>query len=512
MKNMDYEYSEEIDYPCVEDVYYGADSPPKQKWMKWTACILLCVTFVAIVISVDYENMTGSLFAFFNCCVTAVAIIKLANKGSLLSVFPIFFLIWLIMGFSLAPIYFSISFPDFTYNHIQALYKNVKLQMVVLCFLVPYLIVTFWSLKNAGPYKHTPRPAGNRLNFAVLMLFTFSAGAFAIIKITGLPGDGVAGTFLNYTMCIPFVLGLQITYMSKKRKIIIAIVFAGILFFFALANARRNAMIPIMSFMVGLFLLSKIKTRTKLTILVVLFFAFPAYMVIGNTVRTILGEVGYEDMAGRAKAMKEWKSVAKQSRWADSTFVRLFSTGGHSVVTMTPEEVPFLGFEPDRYLREMAISFVPGKILQGMKLYFSAKYVYNFNLNRYGFHLTEEHQVGISIIGHLWMLGGYPFIIGGAIFLGLMQWIVFAFINRSLRSRPEKGVFYAGFIMSTFMWMSGRDLIIVIRGLFWQVILAIAFYYIFIAPFLKRFNPEPVVMEYIDEGEYGDYEDIILEE
>jgi hypothetical protein len=477
------------------------DQPARPGWFKWMIWISLGFMLMGILVASGAYRFS-CLLAMVNCVITGWTMIKLAERRSLNILFPIAFLAWLVMGCSVAPNYYSIFKPDAVYQYSQLILGgNLKFQFVIFSFLVPYVLVTLWSMRKEVPYTQLSEKRARRLNIIVFALFVISALVFIFIQVLGLPGESYAGTFLNYTACVPLILGIHYRRMSKQFKIILVGYFLLMLFFFALANARRYALVPMLAFLLGIFFLSTVSNRTKIILILIMLFVFPAYMVIGNTVRYIFGEVGFEDLAYRAQVLKEWKYVAEQVSWADSVFGRFFFTGGHAVVTRTPEEVPFLGFDPGQYCLETAISLIPGKLKEHMTFFISAKYAYNFHLNDYGFELTEEHQVGISIFGHFWSIGGYPFMVIGGALLALMQWVVFGFVNRAFRKRPEKGLFYVSFILPTFVWMSGKGFIDVSRGLFWQMVLAVLFYIVFIWPFLSRAVQEE---ELIPEPFYGE--------
>lgn len=460
--------------------------PTSQIWFKWLTYISLGLMLLGILIGAGTDRLS-SLMAYLNCLVVGWTLVKLSQKRSICVLFPIAFLAWLIMGCSVAPIYYAIFNPEATYQYYQpVLFKNLKFQLAVFAFLIPYIMTTLWSMQREIPYIHLSEKRAQRLNLLTFLLFSLSALVFVFVQVFKLPGEGYAGTFLNYTSCLALILGIHIRAIRIHLKVLLLGYFAVLFFFFALANARRYALVPMLAFLLGIFFLSRVTTRTKVVILLIMLVLFPAYMVVGNTVRYLLGEVGFEDLGYRAQVLKEWKYVAQQVSWADSVFGRFFFTGGHAVVTRTPEEIPYLGFNPKRYFLETAISFIPGKLKEHMTFYIESQYAYNFHLNNYGFHLTEEHQVGISIFGHFWVLGGYPFMIVGGVMVALLQWAACSFVNRSFRVMPEKGLFYLAFLLPSFIWMSGRGFIAVLRGLFWQMVLAVLFYYVFIWPFLKR--------------------------
>jgi hypothetical protein len=502
METYDYQYTDSTD-PSYAGQEYPVDAAlPKPTWLKWLVRIGLVVIFLGILAGVRREHMAGTCLAFLNCLIGAIAIVRFANKRSLCCIIPIAFLTWLILGWGVGTIYFAIFLPDGAYGQASYLYQSIRLQTVILVFLIPYLAASFYMLRNEQPHAPLEARSAHRLNFWVLAFFSVVVSVFIIIKTFSLPGDSTAGTFLNYSASLPLLLGAQITLIRLKGKIFTIALFCLMLFFFALANVRRYAMVPILSFLMGFFLLSQVSTKVKLTILLIVLASFPAYVVIGNTVRTIIGTGGYEDLGYRLQVMKEWKGVAKRTPWTESVFGRLFFVGGHSVITRTPSERPYLGFDPSQYIKETAVSFIPGKVLPHMPIYLRARYMGNFILNNYGFHLTEEHQVGVTLLGHFWLLGGYPFIIIGAFAVAFLQWIFISIVNRALRRAPEKALFYLAFILTVMIWMPGRGFISAMRQLFWYLVLGTAFFYLFINPFLQKttYDSDDRNIQFLDEA------------
>lgn len=494
------EYLDEALPSYVQEVHPEDIAPPKPTWIKWLLTTGLFTIITVLFIGVHSEHLFGVFFALINCVIACIAIVKLANKRSLCSVFVITFITLPITGWCLGTIYFAIFLPD-----TEMLNGSVKLQAVILLFMTIYLTGIFYILRHEKPYIHIAESRCRRLNSVVLLLLFFTFGSFAVTKIWQLPGGGIAGTLYGYSYCTLFVVGAQATYMRRKDKLFILVLFGLLFFFFTLANERRYAIVPMLCFLIGLFFLSHIQTKTKLLILLLFFLAFPTYLVIGNTVRYFVGKGGYEDLGKSMHALKGWKYAAEKAEWMDSMFLRLFYSGGHAIITETPDSIPYVGFSPVEYIRETLIAFIPEKFMDRKEFEAGAKYAGNYVLNNYGiskFYITRKHQTGVTLLGHLWTLGGYPFIIAGAIILVLLQGIVFKVINRAVIWKPERALFLTACLLLSAIEMVGFDLINIMRLLFWRVVLAIAFYYVFIAPFLKQ----PGAEEDIEETGYGGYE------
>jgi len=479
-----YEHADELPFSYMQEVYPDDVAATKSGWVKWLIIIGLLTTGIAISIGVHPEHLVGVFLAFLNCLIVGVAIVKLVNKRSLCSLLVITFLLWPTIGWCLGTIYFAIFMPQ-----TELLNGSIKLQGVILVFLTLYLTLIFYILRDEKPYVDLAEPAGRRLNLVTLLFLLFTFAFFAVMKIGQLPGEGIAGTLFLYSYYIPLVVGIQAAYMRRGDKLFLIVLFGLIVFFFTVANRRRYAMTPIFSFLLGYFFLSRGRTKTKLLFVLILLLGFPTYMIIGNTVRYFVGKAGYEDLGRSMHALKGWRYAAGEAEWADTVFTRMFFSGGHAVITETPERMPYVGFSPAEYLKETAIAFVPEKFFDRIEFETNAKYAGNFVLNNYGiskFYITREHQVGVTSLGHFWLLGGWPAIIVGSLILALLHGLVFKIINRVLIRRPEMGLFLTACLLQSAIEMSGIDFINIMRLLFWRMVLAIGFYYVFIAPFLKR--------------------------
>ena len=482
-----YEHADDLPFSYMQEVYPEDVAATKPGWIKWLVIIGLLTIGVTISIGVYPEHLAGVCLAFLNCLIVGIAIVKLANKRSLCSLLVITFLLWPTIGWCLGTIYFAIFLPQ-----TELLNGSVRLQAVILVFLTLYLTLIFYILRDEKPYVELVEPAGRRLNLVTLLFLLFTFAFFAVMKITQLPGEGIAGTLFGYSFCVPLVAGIQATYMRRRDKLFLIVLFGLMVFFFTVVNRRRYAITPILAFLLGYLFLSRARTKTKLLFVLILLLGFPTYMIIGNTVRYFIGSAGYEDLGRSLHTLKGWKYAAGRTEWMEAVFARLFFSGGHAVITETPEPIPYVGFSPAEYLKETAIAFVPEKFFDRIEFEANAKYAGNFVLNNYGiskFYITREHQAGVTSLGHFWLMGGWPFIVVGSLILALLHGLVFKIINRALIRRPEMGLFLTACLLQSAIEMSGIDFINVMRLLFWRMILAIAFYYVFIAPFVKRLEP-----------------------
>ncbi|MBN1765531.1 MAG: hypothetical protein JW860_09765 [Sedimentisphaerales bacterium] len=450
----------------------------------------LTIVLVAILLTVPKEHKLGALLAFINCIIGSVAIYKMVCKQSLGCLIPAIFLGWKILGWCVAPIYFAIFMPDagygiFTWTPYLA--KDVKVQIIVLSFLIPYLLIIFMMMRHQVSYAPTSLQTARRTNLLVIIIFSVGTILYIATGRFVAEQQSYIDTVFKYTEWLPIVLGIQFTYMSRKIKIICLIIFIIRIAFFTLLNRRALAVMPVISLLTGLLLLSQMSRKTKMVIITSLLVVFPAYMVIGNTVRIVAGSLSGDIQYG-LHAMKQWKYIAQESPWAASTFGRLFFNGGHSILSRTPEEVPFVDFSPKQYLKEGVVVFLPSKFTGALQqqYYLEGIYAGNALLYSYGYQLRREYQVGVSILGHFWSLGGYPYIIIGGILVALLQGVIIFLINRATVRNPEKAVFCLALVLSPVFWMAGRGFIVSVRNLIWYYIFGIVFYYVFIHFFVNQ--------------------------
>jgi hypothetical protein len=164
-----------------------------------------------------------------------------------------------------------------------------------------------------------------------------------------------------------------------------------------------------------------------------------------------------------------------------STMERLFMDGGHNIITRTPEEVPCFPFDAGSYMKEMVISLAPGV------LFFEAEYRTNYHLLRYGFNIGPT-SVGISLVGHFWMLGTWLGVVFGGVLTGLTHGLGMFLIRRARQVSWAKGLIFCAIIITTMFDTFGEDFIQLFRMVIWRWMLA-ALIWIVIRMFIPQ-SPE----------------------
>jgi hypothetical protein len=253
-------------------------------------------------------------------------------------------------------------------------------------------------------------------------------------------------------------------------KIILGIFLPCFVFFYTLGNARLMAMMPTMLFIFGVLFASKISPKTKLIILVSLVLLVPIYLVIGNATRILTGSIGFENLGYRFEALKDWRQAAQQTTPLRALFGRLFFTAGHTIIIETPEYYPYRDFEFIPYFKEFFLMLLPGRI------YYRPYYSGSIVLTDYGFMITEQTSVEVSLIGNLWLMGGAWIVFIGGIFTAGLQYLLIKVIRRAWRRSQFKAMLYVGLISSLLFGASGQDIMSNWRNIVWQLIYGFLFY------------------------------------
>lgn len=468
--------------------------PPNQasprenyRWLIWPTVALVVLLPIAIVSGARTADLPGLLLAYLNVLIIITAMIYFLSRRTFEDVLPVVFLIWPLMSFPLATIYFGLSNPDVWYvttldHHRPLLGNNFRVQSVMLLFVTSY-IFTVLLVRPRGsklPTFSVQNRATKRLVYVVACaaMISFAGGLYARIAENYGSGLGyvLAGLF-NYLFAIPIIFGVLFPKIPKTAKI-------GVLTFFGvtspaylLYHSRLNLVGPWVMMAFGLLLFSEWPRRKKITLALVSLFAFPLLMIIGEVTRGMKASVSMQErtetMGGR------WQDVFANSSFIGSTMSRFFSTGGHSIITMSPEEVPYLEFDPVRYFGEMAISaVVPGRIW--------ADYFYSttYHLNGYGLRVTTSTSVELSLPGSLWMLGGWIPIFLGGIWVGLLDGCLMHWLRSATRKSSYQGLFYLAMIIGTVLWSFNWDPITLTRGLLRNAFFAWLLWNLVVRPYL----------------------------
>ena len=168
--------------------------------------------------------------------------------------------------------------------------------------------------------------------------------------------------------------------------------------------------------------------------------------------------------------MNIWpRSIRSRPHWG-----RFFVTGGHALVTQTPNVIPHLGFDPIKYAQEMIWTLKPGRQLT------MADYGHNFHMLKYGFTISDKTAVGQSMLGHLWMIGGLAGVIMGGLGLGLLHGVLVLAIKRAWEHSMAMALILIAGVAYPLVWARGVNCISHWRFLVWFT--AFSFVFLFFLP------------------------------
>ena len=448
--------------------------PHRVSWFSWP--LLLGLGSVPILLAFKLEADAGlAILAYVNCVIGVLTLILVAKKGRVEAAVPILFLPLLLAAWPAASLYFTMFYPEMSYGLIdrpvRMLAGNDKIQLAVLLFLSGYLPVVFLSLWGAkGRPEGLCRNPG-RIADVVAVIAVSILALNAVSKVVYLPPLAlyVVDGLLIYSQGLLFLPGALITSVSRKVKLLLAISLPAIVFFYTLGNARGMALLPSAMFLFGVLFFSSLRQSVKFTVLAAVLFVFPLYVVIGNTTRMLTTSIGFKDLEKRWEALQRWDEVTQKTP-AAATFGRLFFTGGHSLITRTPEERPFLEFNAGSYMMEWIEAILPGRY------YYEPRYRGNRILSRYGFMITEQTSVEVSMLGNLWLLGGFIPVFFGGIAAGLLHWFLMGTLRLVRRKNGAMALLFLGVVGSKLLGAAGQDIISLWRTIIWHLIFAAIFW------------------------------------
>lgn len=444
-------------------------------WFTWPILLGLAAAPLVLAFKVEGDAFPAVL-GYTNCVIGAAALIFFARKGRIEAAIPLLFLPLLLVAWPLASLYFAVFYPDMSYGlmdrPVRMLFGNERVQGAVLLFLsgyVPVVVLPLWLLsKNQIGTCRNP----GRLADVVAIMAALILAINSLSKVVALPGPMiyVIDGLLIYSQGMLFVPGALIGRLSRAVKICLALFLPGMVFFYTLGNARAMAVLPCIMFLIGVLFFSHIKARTKLVILGGIVFLLPMYLVVGNATRELTGSIGFRDLGKRWEALQRWEEVAERTPAAAAALGRFFFTGGHSIITRTPEERPFLDFEWAGYIKEAFASLLPGR------LYYEPVYRGNWILSRYGFMITEQTSVEVSMLGNLWLLGGYQGVFLGGVAAGFLHGFLMGIFRIAGGRNGFLGLLFLGVVGSRLLGAAGQDIISQWRAIVWHLIFAVVFW------------------------------------
>lgn len=375
------------------------------------------------------------------------------------------------LSFSVTTLFVMLSEPDLRYttmfSSFGVLDSAIRVQTAVLLFVISYglvaAVITRTQTRSSAPSFDSLAPwaswavwiaiAANGL-YLTETLVPLSPAIFFMFHVIRESLGPVA-----------FVPGLMWSRLGAgKRTLLIGafVVFAAVNF---AANSRGFALMPFVMWSIGLLASPEYGRAIKIRAVVLGAVAFPWIMAVGNITRTYTGSIGYENLGERfdilGQALNEGGVVSEHGVVTD-TVLRLFQTGGHSLIARTPEERPFLGFNMTHFFEEAFHVLIPTFVLPYDR--FAMDYAGTSILLQYGFRISEATSVPVSTVGSLYVISGFlSVILGAAILAGLYGCLAYLVQRCRRNSLLQYAILAAG--INSAIWGYNRDAITVALNL-----------------------------------------------
>jgi hypothetical protein len=471
-------------------------------WKNARVAAVVLVVLVTMLLPVLTRGcgVEVTILAWLNCTVYMFFAMHFLRQRTLGCLIPVITPILMIAGSCLGVLYFAIFQPDATYSTLletlSFLSGGAKFQLTILVFMLSYLIPLVYLLKPERLVVQSPQFCTRYIAHWTIIVYGLAMTLSVLVQFFTVPGiikwfgDGL----LLYCNGFMFVAGSLYKLLSKKFKIIMFSIMAAIFVLFTLANSRGKAIAPIMFLVLGYTLFCDAKLKSKIMLVGIFAAALPVYIIIGNTTRELLGTVGFEELTTRIAAMREWRYAAEKARNPmTQMFGRFFFSGGNVIVMSTPSQHPYLDFSLGRFTLETLESLLPGALI------YHPYYRGTVILTEYGLNVTEKTSIEVSIIGNLWLLGGYVPVIIGGFAVALLHSFVAWRIRRTWVRDPDKAMFYFIVFVQAFLNNFQLDFISNFRHMMWRLAFAFVAFKI-ISPFLKVSYRHAVQMEVAIEG------------
>jgi len=474
---------------------------PVATWFKYIVIALIILVPVLIVCFAPASRWGTAFFAFINCIIYSTFAVRFLRKATLGYLIPLLAPLWLVIGSCIGIIYFAIFFPYETYRtmsgSISFFAGGIRYQLAICIFLLTYLFSMNWLLRKEINVIQSPQMVSRRVAYLSIIVIVGVVSIEIICSFLPFPLfiSFWAGRFFTRYQTLLFIAGAAILVLPIVSKLWLVVFLLTMTFFYVLRNARAMALVPLVAFFCGLFFFSQIKTRTKLTLAIAIIIGLPFFLMISNTVRTLLGPGSQQaSVEQKLSALKDWREAAKRWHLGMGFFGRMYFTAGNTIVAYTPLLYHYKHPVPLKYAREFAIYMLPDQIIRRVKgisdrttklaVLMQTEYTGTWLLRDYGMEVIETSSVETSTIGHFWMLGGYPFVFLGGIAVALVHGFAAWVIRRAWLKNPDKGIFYFAVLFYPFVWTMNWDFIQLWRNIFWGLIYAFVGFKL-ISPFLN---------------------------
>ncbi|MFH1746078.1 MAG: hypothetical protein ABIG44_03425 [Planctomycetota bacterium] len=457
----------------------------KPRWLSLPVVVFGVLAPVGIGIQVQAEHLAGALLAYINCLITGYACMRFFKGHWLPGAIPLLFLPNTVISWCFAPLCFAMFFPDHTYGLMRpmggnsALYRLAHYQLVTTMFLLPYIGVVWLFVKKSRDNFHGSRFESNRkalaysCSFIVLGVLGYNAAA-RLANLSEAATYWADGLF-KYYKTLMIAVGAFFLRIDRLTRYTLLGILIGFGILYTLANKREFAAYPLLSLAIGILFFSGVRPNSKTMFVGVVMLVLPVYFTLGDVTRRVGGLApGFENLGRRMQIItgRSGEYLEKVNP-IGATLGRFFTTGGHSVVVHTPENVPYMGFNPGKYVSEMFRSLVPRRQMT------MADYGHNYHLVRYGHRVTDKTAVGVTLIGHFWMLGGTLFIIAGGVLTGLFHGALVMMVRRAWSHSMAMALILIAVQAHALIWVRGYDFIRHWRDVVWRLVFAVVIYVLY---------------------------------
>lgn len=478
----------------------------QQKWLRRPIAALLLGAPLAILFLAPTEHWGTALLAFLNTVIICGAIVHFARVQSFEALLPIFFLVWQLMQFPVGTLYFATVMPEAYYeagtDRRYYLDDNWKVQLALLLFLAAFLPPQLLCIRrrNQSMFPEPDRGSAVAMASVCLAMAVTAIGLNVVSNLKIVPGiEYLAQGVVIYLNGLMLVFGVHFTRLPIGMRWFAVAVLTLVLGFYAMANARSQAIQPVIFLLSGILFVSRMSPRVKNLLVIGFLIFFPVFMVIGNTTRHLLGRAGgYENIAQRFEAMSRLEESFRKQPPLFATVTRLFSTGGHSIITMTPNPHSYLGFDAKDYLEELlTTTFIPGVIYS--KIFYGT----SFQLRRYGFYITDKTSVELSMVGALWMMDGPIAVFIGGACAGVLNALLAVMLTSMRRRAPNRALFVFAIFSPAVIFGSQYDFIAYFSKAVRSTIIGHVLYFATIAPIVREPRRTAVAPRRPLPGAYG---------
>ncbi len=353
----------------------------------------------------------------------------------------------------------------------------------IYALLVAYLGTILLLMPRGGklPTYSAQNPATKRMAYVgtAMSMIAFAGGMYARVTVNYESTFGyLLSGIMNYCFAMPMLIGVMFPKVPRLVKTVIITFFAVTTPVYLLYHSRLYLVGPWIMMAFGLLFFSEWPQRKKAALVLSILILFPLALMIGEATRNVRQGQSLEH---RKELLTQWQNILARNSFIGSTMGRFFSTGGHALITLSPEQVEYLDFDPVRYVTELVVStVVPGRI------YADYYYSTTYHLNRYGLRVGTTTSVELSLPGSLWMLGGWAPVLIGGVGIGLLHTIMMHWLRSATRKSTYQGLFYLAMTLGTVVWGFNWDPITFTRGIVRGMLAASLLWHIIVRPVLGR--------------------------